>query len=110
MLFGGRELHRPSNQDFTITWGYQEIVEDIAICCGQRLGIDLATRFRESSVPCVVKFRTQEARRGLLKTALVYVHTIEAGAEVGSGCNDGYATDGKPIPSEDIISIKVVHA
>jgi hypothetical protein len=88
--------------------GIPEIVEAIAICCGQRLGIDLATRFRESSVPCIVKFRTQEARGGLLKTALVYVHTIETGAEVGFGCNDGYATNGEPIPSEDILNVEVI--
>lgn len=86
--------------------GTPEIVEDIAICCTQRLGVDLATRFRGSSVPCIVKFRTQEGRGSLLRTALVYIHTIETGEEVGSGCNDGYATHGMPIASEDILRIE----
>ena len=89
--------------------GTPEIVEDIAICCKQRLGIDLPTRFRNRRF-LHRQVRTDDVRRCLLETALVFVHPIETRAEVGFGCNNGYATDGKLIPSEDILSIKLIEA
>jgi hypothetical protein len=49
-----------------------EIVQDIARCFRELYGIDLESRYRKASVPCVVKFRVAGITRDAVEAAVSY--------------------------------------
>jgi hypothetical protein len=86
--------------------GIPEIVEDICLSYDETFGHHLRQRFLEATKPCIVKFRSVEARPDALAAALVYVHRKLLGDELCIDCNTCFDGEGKAVDGHNVLSVE----
>jgi len=81
-----------------------EIVQDIARCYRSASGVDLETRFRAASVPCIVTFRlTRIDPARAIAAACWYLH----GDGRANVTMNGFIGEGSGVPAEDVLAVEV---
>jgi hypothetical protein len=83
-----------------------EIIEDLAQAYGPGVEMPIIDKFRASTKPCIVKFRSTEPRKYVVEVALFYCHAtlwVQGQGLETNTCFDGKA---KAVPFSDIIAIE----
>lgn len=113
-VFGGPDalfvrecLLRPNDEGLHDYLQCPEIVQDIARCFQSLHGIDLESRFREASVPCIVKFRIAEVSSAAVENALWYAFTMLKEGTLANACG-GPDLGGRPVPPEDVLDVELI--
>jgi hypothetical protein len=83
-----------------------EIVEDIAMEIGGPRFEEILARYKAKTTPCLVSFRSEDARPDVVVRALAYLHsTIRGGSDpvFWNTCFDG---EGRRVPPADIVQVE----
>ena len=94
--------------DPDVEWNYLSGPETITDLCDSFLchyGQDLLAKFREQSVPCIVKFKDRCHRTDLVGNALAYVYSALHN-EPFFTCNACFESEGKAVPSDAIVDVE----
>jgi len=88
--------------------GCPEIVQDIARCYQSVHDVDLEARFCAASRPIIVKFQSSDVWAGALPTALWFVYAKLRHDELTLNARGGFDGEGRAVPPEDVVDVKVV--
>lgn len=82
-----------------------EITSDICHAVRERFGVDIGTRYREATTPCIVEFAMSATNVDqALASAAWYVEAAMRGRHT-TNSNWGYDGRGKPVPAAAIVSV-----
>jgi hypothetical protein len=99
--------HSPINHDYLRV---PEIVEDYAAVLAGTNDQLLTAAFREATKPCIVKFRSREARPDAVPIAAVYCYFALHGEVPGIDGNTCFDGEGVAIPAEDVIAVEFLNS
>jgi hypothetical protein len=100
-----RERHLPRDGHHNYL-AIPEIVEDVARSCG----LDLAQRFQDATIPCVVKFRTTRSVAEILHAGFWYIHGMLHDGRPGRLAQCDYDGLGKAVLPEDVVEVELTDA
>lgn len=83
-----------------------EIVEDIGLSYDEAFGRHLRKRYLEVTQPCIVKFKSVEARPDALAAALTYVHCKLIGLELCVHCNTCFNGEGRAVDPRNVLAVE----
>jgi hypothetical protein len=104
-----RECHlKPEPNGWHDYLACPETVMDIARCFEARSGVDLGARFRAATVPCIVKFRSDELKSGAICAASWYVYGRVRDGELSPNSSYGPRGHGDSVLSADVLGVEIM--
>jgi len=96
------------------TWSHDylscpEIVQDIATCYEAVYGVDLERRFRETSTPCIVKFRHKQLEPRAIMVPFWYAFFRLRDDNLTDAVGWSFDGEGVGVPSDAITDVEVVN-
>jgi hypothetical protein len=85
-----------------------EIIEDICRCFLALHGIDLLSRFRSATRPCIVKFVGEAPTIDCVGSALLYLHLKYRGLPLSQRCNCNFDAAGTPVSRSQILEVQLL--
>jgi len=89
--------------------GKPEIVEDIIRSKYANIQNDLLESFEKNTVPCIVKFKSDDNRPKHLGTSLYYVYLRLKNMQLSTYSNTCYDGEGTPVDPDDICGIEFLY-
>lgn len=83
-----------------------EIIEDICLPFQEKFNYDLLENFKQSTIPCIVKFQTADNEKSNLGIAMYYLYHKHKGEPLSLHSNICFDGEGKAI--KDILKIETV--
>jgi hypothetical protein len=94
-----------TSQDYL---GCPEIIQDIARCFESLHGIDLESRFCATTVPCIVRIRSERVFPRAIRASLWYAFSMIRDDELSSNARWGYDFERQAVPPENVVDVEVV--
>lgn len=85
-----------------------EIIDDICYPFNEKYGFDLLSRFKEATVPCIVKFETNNSDEQHMGIVVNYLYHRHHNLELSFHCNTTFDGMGKAIPRESILGFEFI--